>query len=167
MRAPHSTGKRNEMNASHEVLILNFLVEEKTPGAVPVDPFFGRALRALRTQLGMEAAFISRYGRDGHALLVHADSCDDALRPGCWDTYAWQDEAPAPEPGDEPIVNSTHMWMSAGERASMERSAGGRTKRAWVWVVVMVSSMRRYSMCNLQWGTGATIPFYQLERLAS
>lgn len=121
-RPPHCTGHLTKMNASHEVLILNFLVEEKTPGAVPLDPFFGRALRALRTQLGMEAAFISRYGRDGHALLVHADSCDDALRPGCWDTYAWQDEAPAPEPGDEPIVNSTHMWMCAGERPRMRVS---------------------------------------------
>jgi EAL domain-containing protein (putative c-di-GMP-specific phosphodiesterase class I) len=101
------------MNTPREILILNFLVENKTPGAVPLDQFLGRALRALRTQLGVEAAFLSRYDRAGHAVLEHVDSADGALLPGSWDTYAWQDEAPAPQPGCEPVQNSTHMWMSA------------------------------------------------------
>ena len=101
------------MNVSQEVLILNFLVEEKKPGALPLDQFFGRALRALRTQLGLEAAFISWYGGDGYAVVVHADSADGALLPGCYDTYAWQDEDPAPDQGAEPLGNNTHAWMSA------------------------------------------------------
>lgn len=101
------------MNASQEVLILNFLVEEKKPGAVPLDQFFGRALRALRTQLGMDAAFISWYAGDGYAVLVHVDSVDGALSPGSYDTYAWQDDEPAPQEGAEPLGNNTQVWMNA------------------------------------------------------
>jgi EAL domain-containing protein (putative c-di-GMP-specific phosphodiesterase class I) len=100
------------MNTAREVLILNFLVEDKTPGAAPLDPFLGRALRALRTQLGVEAAFITNYRRDGHTIVVHADSADGALLPGCVDTDACQDEAPAPQPC-EPVANSTHAWRDA------------------------------------------------------
>lgn len=99
------------MNTARDVLILNFLLEEKKPGTVPLDQFLGRALRALRTQLGVEAAFITRYQQERHAVLMHSDCSDGGLLPGCFDTYAWQDEAPAPEPGDEPIGNSTHLWM--------------------------------------------------------
>ena len=104
----------SEMNTPREILILNFLVEDKSPGGAPLDQFLGRALRALRTQLGLEAAFITRYDRAGHAVLEFADSTDGALLPGCWDTYAWQDEAPSPERREEPMQNSTKMWMSAG-----------------------------------------------------
>ena len=114
------------MNASQEVLILNFLVEEKKPGAVPLDQFFGRALRALRTQLGMEAAFVTWYGRDGYAVVVYADAADGTLLPGCYDTYAWQDERPAPEPGAEPLGNSTHVWMSASPARCVRLSTGIR-----------------------------------------
>ena len=98
---------------TRDVLILNFLVEEKTPGAVPLDQFLGRALRALRTQLGVEAAFITHYEKSGRAAVVHVDCADGSLMPGYWDSYAWQDEAPAPQPPTDHVENSTHRWMSA------------------------------------------------------
>ncbi|HYH40659.1 MAG TPA: EAL domain-containing protein, partial [Burkholderiales bacterium] len=101
------------MNTAREILILNFLVEDKSPGAVPLEQFLCRALRALRTQLGLEAAFITRYDLTGNAVLEFADSTDGALLPGFRDTYAWQDEAPAPEPREDATLNSTHHWMSA------------------------------------------------------
>lgn len=110
------------MNTAREILILNFLVEDKTPGASPLEPFLGRALRALRTQLGVEAAFVTEYRPEGAAVVVHVDSSDGALHPGFCDTYAWQDEAPAPEPGSEPVGNSTHMWMSASDQRRVRLS---------------------------------------------
>lgn len=121
------------MNAARDVLILNFLVEEKAPGTVPLEPFLGRALRALRTQLGLEAAFITRYEHDGHARVVHVDSCDGRLLPGCCDIYAWQDEAPAPQRADEPVEDGTHPWM--GEMT---------TERVRLSVPVCMSTDARY-----------------------
>ena len=97
---------------TRDVLILNFLVEEKAPGTVPLDQFLGRALRALRTQLGVDAAFITHYQRSGRAAVVHVDSADGGLVPGFFDTYAWQDDAPAPAAGAEEGEHSTHAWMS-------------------------------------------------------
>jgi EAL domain-containing protein (putative c-di-GMP-specific phosphodiesterase class I) len=70
------------MPTPREILILNFLVEQKTPGEVPLDQFLARALRALRTQLGMEAAFISQKADAGQPVVIHADSSDDALASG-------------------------------------------------------------------------------------
>ena len=104
------------MNTAREILILNFLVEDKSPGGVPLEQFLCRALRALRTQLGLEAAFITRYDRAGHAVLEFADSTDGTLLPGFRDTCAWQDEAPAPQPGEEPAQITTRKWMSASPR---------------------------------------------------
>ena len=80
------------MATPQEILILNFLVENKAPGAVPLDQFLGRALRALRTQLGVEAAFISQDLDGGPAVVMQADSSDAALLPGSHDTG---DAAPA------------------------------------------------------------------------
>lgn len=55
-----------------EVLMLNFLLEDKTPGALPAAQFLGRALRALRAHLQMDIAFISQF-RDGKHVVSHAD----------------------------------------------------------------------------------------------
>ena len=100
------------MNA-RDILILNFLVEEKAPGTVPLDQFLSRALRALRTQLGLEAAFITHYDKSGHAVVIHVDSADGDLLPGCCDTSAWEDEAPAPARPDHYPDNSTQQWTDA------------------------------------------------------
>jgi EAL domain-containing protein (putative c-di-GMP-specific phosphodiesterase class I) len=59
-----------------EVLLLNFLLEDKAPGAVPVAQFLGRALRALRTHLRTETAFISQF-RDGVRVISHVDPPGD------------------------------------------------------------------------------------------
>src|SRR5687767_15992542 len=71
--------KKGVMSAApNEILMLNFLVEDKAPSAVSPDQLLPRALRALRTHLGMDVAFISEF-RDGrrifryvYAVLDHA-----------------------------------------------------------------------------------------------
>lgn len=68
------------MATPREILILNFLVEEKTPGAVPLDQFLGRALRALRKQLGLEAALVVRH-EGGGARIIEADGIDAGTLP--------------------------------------------------------------------------------------
>ena len=62
------------MSASaHEILLLNFLVEDKTPKAVPLDQLLARALRALRTHLAMDVAFISEL-RDARRVFRYVDA---------------------------------------------------------------------------------------------
>jgi EAL domain-containing protein (putative c-di-GMP-specific phosphodiesterase class I) len=62
--------------ASNEILLLNFLVEDKAPRAVSVDQLLPRALRALRTHLGMDVAFISEF-RDGRRVFRYVDAMRD------------------------------------------------------------------------------------------
>ena len=62
--------------AANEILMLNFLVEDKTPKAVSLDQILPRALRALRTHLGMDIAFISEF-RDGRRLFRYVDAARD------------------------------------------------------------------------------------------
>lgn len=59
--------------AANEILMLNFLVEDKTPKAVPLDQLLARALRALRTHLGMDVAFVSEL-RDGRRIFRYVDA---------------------------------------------------------------------------------------------
>ena len=59
--------------AANEILMLNFLVEDKTPKTVPLDQLLARALRALRTHLGMDVAFISEL-RDGRRFFRYVDA---------------------------------------------------------------------------------------------
>ena len=59
--------------AANEILMLNFLVEDKTPKAVSLDQILARALRALRTHLGMDIAFISEL-RDGRRVFRLVDA---------------------------------------------------------------------------------------------
>ena len=58
--------------AASEILLLNFLVEDKAPNAVSPDQLLPRALRALRSHLGMDIAFISEF-RDGRRILRYVD----------------------------------------------------------------------------------------------
>ena len=69
--------------AANEILMLNFLVEDKTPKAVSLDQILARALRALRTHLGMDIAFISEL-RDGRRVfrLVDAAPGNTAVQMG-------------------------------------------------------------------------------------
>lgn len=59
--------------ASNEILMLNFLVEDKTTKAVSPDQLLPRALRALRSHLGMDVAFISEL-RDGRRVFRYVDA---------------------------------------------------------------------------------------------
>lgn len=63
--------------APEEVMMLNFLLEDKSPGAVPLDHFIARALRALRSHLGLETAFVSRH-IDGKRVMQCVDSARKA-----------------------------------------------------------------------------------------
>ena len=72
--------------APGEILMLNFLVEDKTPKAVSPDQILPRALRALRLHLGMEIAFISQV-RSGQRVFRYVDSArpNDAICVGATD----------------------------------------------------------------------------------
>jgi EAL domain-containing protein (putative c-di-GMP-specific phosphodiesterase class I) len=59
--------------AANEILMLNFLVEDKAPKVVSPDQLLPRALRALRTHLGMDVAFISEF-RDGSRIFRYVDT---------------------------------------------------------------------------------------------
>jgi EAL domain-containing protein (putative c-di-GMP-specific phosphodiesterase class I) len=59
--------------APNEILMLNFLVEDKTPKSVSPDQLLPRALRALRIHLGMDVAFISEL-RSGRRIFQYVDS---------------------------------------------------------------------------------------------
>src|SRR5688500_2650667 len=59
--------------APGDLTFLNFLVEDKKPGTVPVEPLLGRALRALRAYLGVDIAYISESEQSG-AVIRHLDS---------------------------------------------------------------------------------------------
>ena len=72
--------------APGEILMLNFLVEDKTPKTVSPDQILPRALRALRLHLGMDIAFISQV-RSGHRVFRYVDSArpNDAIYVGASD----------------------------------------------------------------------------------
>jgi EAL domain-containing protein (putative c-di-GMP-specific phosphodiesterase class I) len=59
--------------APNEILMLNFLVEDKTPKSVSPDHILPRALRALRIHLGMELSFIAEL-RAGRRIFRYIDS---------------------------------------------------------------------------------------------
>ena len=58
--------------ASNEIVMLNFLVEDKSPKSVTPDQILPRALRALRSHLGMDVAFISEL-KDGSRVFRYVD----------------------------------------------------------------------------------------------
>src|SRR5688572_28565862 len=72
--------------APGEILMLNFLVEDKTPKTVSPDQILPRALRALRLHLGMDIAFISQM-RSGRRVFRYVDSAlpNDAINVGASD----------------------------------------------------------------------------------
>jgi EAL domain-containing protein (putative c-di-GMP-specific phosphodiesterase class I) len=59
--------------APGDLMLLNFLVEDKKPGAVAMEPLLGRALRALRAYLGVDIAYISEDGEAG-SVIRHMDT---------------------------------------------------------------------------------------------
>jgi EAL domain-containing protein (putative c-di-GMP-specific phosphodiesterase class I) len=63
------------MAAADEILLLNFLVEDKTPRASSAGQIVPRALRAVRSHLGMDLACVTERGARGHALR-YADAGD-------------------------------------------------------------------------------------------
>lgn len=75
--------------AANEILMLNFLVEDKAPKAVSADQLLPRALRALRTHLGMDVAFVSEF-RDGRRIFRYVDAARDhaAVQMGASDPIA-------------------------------------------------------------------------------
>ena len=72
--------------APGEILMLNFLVEDKTPKAVSPDQILPRALRALRLHLGMDIAFIAQL-RSGQRVFRYVDCArpNDAVTVGASD----------------------------------------------------------------------------------
>jgi EAL domain-containing protein (putative c-di-GMP-specific phosphodiesterase class I) len=62
--------------APNEILMLNFLVEDKTPKSVSPDQILPRALRALRIHLGMDVAFISEI-RAGRRVFRYMDAAHE------------------------------------------------------------------------------------------
>jgi EAL domain-containing protein (putative c-di-GMP-specific phosphodiesterase class I) len=74
--------------APSDLLLLNFLVEDKKPGAAPVEALLGRALRALRAYLSVDVAVITQVV-DGKSTIRFADcASDDArLRAGASDPF--------------------------------------------------------------------------------
>src|SRR5687767_2839072 len=72
--------------APGEILMLNFLVEDKTPKAVSPDQILPRALRALPLHLGMDIAFISQM-RSGRRVFRYVDGArpNDAIYVGARD----------------------------------------------------------------------------------
>ena len=75
--------------APSELLLLNFLVEDKKPGAAALDPLLGRALRALRAHLALDSAFISQ-GAEGERVIRFIDSGTENphLRIGARDPFS-------------------------------------------------------------------------------
>ena len=59
--------------APGDLMLLNFLVEDKKPGAVPMEPLLGRALRALRAYLAVDIAYISEAEDEG-SVIRHLDT---------------------------------------------------------------------------------------------
>jgi EAL domain-containing protein (putative c-di-GMP-specific phosphodiesterase class I) len=74
--------------APSDLLLLNFLVEDKKPGAAPVDALLGRALRALRAYLSVDVALITQTV-DGKSVVRFTDcaSDDPRLRVGATDPF--------------------------------------------------------------------------------
>ncbi|HEX2829569.1 MAG TPA: EAL domain-containing protein [Burkholderiales bacterium] len=72
--------------APGEILMLNFLVEDKTPKSVSPDQILPRALRALRIHLGMDIAFIAQF-RGGRRVFRYVDCAqpNDAIQVGASD----------------------------------------------------------------------------------
>ena len=64
--------------APNEILMLNFLVEDKALKAVSPDQILPRALRALRSHLGVDVAFISEF-RDGRRVYLYVDTAREHL----------------------------------------------------------------------------------------
>jgi EAL domain-containing protein (putative c-di-GMP-specific phosphodiesterase class I) len=70
---------KDAMAAAHEILMLNFLVEDKSPKTVSVDQILPRALRALRTYLGVDATFVTELGASSFALRYVDAATDDLM----------------------------------------------------------------------------------------
>jgi EAL domain-containing protein (putative c-di-GMP-specific phosphodiesterase class I) len=62
--------------APGDLTFLNFLVEDKKPGAVAMEPLLGRALRALRAYLAVDIAYISE-ATAGGSVIRHIDTRSD------------------------------------------------------------------------------------------
>lgn len=92
--------------APSDLLLLNFLVEDKKPGAAPLDALLGRALRALRAYLSLEIAYISQSTPAGQ-VIRHLDAAPDCpgLFVGGRDPY----EHATCEPTD--MSASTHICV--------------------------------------------------------
>jgi EAL domain-containing protein (putative c-di-GMP-specific phosphodiesterase class I) len=74
--------------APSDLLLLNFIVEDKKPGATSLDALLGRALRALRAYLSVDVAFISQITTGGR-VIRHLDcAAEDArIRVGSADPF--------------------------------------------------------------------------------
>lgn len=73
----------------NEILMLNFLVEDKSPQTVTPDQILPRALRALRNHLGMDVAFISEL-RENRRVFRYVDAArnHDSVQVGAGDPLA-------------------------------------------------------------------------------
>lgn len=75
--------------APSEILLLNFLVEDKSTKAVTADQILPRALHALRSHLGMDVAFISEIKGDRRIFrYVDAVRAHPGVRSGASDSLA-------------------------------------------------------------------------------
>src|SRR5687768_7509986 len=74
--------------APGDLTFLNFLVEDKKPGTVAMEPLLGRALRALRAYLAVDIAYISEV-QEGGSVIRHIDTRSEypGLRAGGADPF--------------------------------------------------------------------------------
>jgi EAL domain-containing protein (putative c-di-GMP-specific phosphodiesterase class I) len=74
--------------APGDLMLLNFLVEDKKPGVVAMEPLLGRALRTLRAYLAVDIAYISQVA-EGGSVIRHLDTRSEypGLRVGGPDPF--------------------------------------------------------------------------------